>query len=203
MTTGLRVASNVEGHGEVKAVPILIRRIAQNHFPHTHIDILRPFRAARTLLTKPGQLESYVELATRGIGPKGSLLIILDGDEDCPAELGPELLERARSARSDLPLGVVLAKCEFEAWFLAAAESLRGLRGLPADLPAPADSEKIRGAKEWLSRRLPPGRVYTATADQAAFTAMFDLELAKRASSFEKCYREIIRLLSELSQRAL
>ena len=43
---------------------------------------------------------------------------------------------------------VFLAKKEFEAWFLAAAESLRGQQGLPLDLTSPHYPENIRGAKE-------------------------------------------------------
>ena len=97
-----------------------------------------------------------------------------------------------------MPIAVVLAKFEFEAWFLAAAESLRGINGLPEDLEPPADPESIRGAKGWLSRHMTEGR-YSETADQLALTAAFDLNLARRADSFDKCYREITDLLTILA----
>ena len=93
----------------------------------------------------------------------GGVLVLLDADDDCPAALGPALLERARAARSDVPISVVLANREFEAWFIAAAESLAGTHGFPADLTAPADPEKIRGAKEWLGQRKTDGRPYKPT----------------------------------------
>jgi hypothetical protein len=105
--------------------------------------------------------------------------------------MGPELLARVRAARGDLPAAVVLAKREFESWFLAAAESLRGCRGLPYDLQAPISPEEIAGAKEWLDSR----STYVPTIDQAALTSSFDFALAREAASFEKCYRDLAGLL--------
>jgi hypothetical protein len=77
---------------------------------------------------------------------------------------------------------------------LGAAESLRGCRGLDSNLVSPNDAESVRGAKEWLTRHMPPGRAYSPTADQAAPAARLDLEAAKRAPSFDKFYREVLRL---------
>ncbi|HOZ49760.1 MAG TPA: hypothetical protein PK468_24370, partial [Candidatus Hydrogenedentes bacterium] len=113
----------------------------------------------------------------------------------CPASDGPVLLERARAARGDMPVAVILAKMEFGAWFLAAAESLRGKRGLPVDLEAPADPEAIRGAKGWLSERMDG---YSETTDQPALAAQFNLEAARTSDSFDKCFREIDRMLRQL-----
>lgn len=95
---------------------------------------------------------------------------------------------------------MVLAKCEFEAWFLAAAESLRGRRGLAHDLQSPVDPEAVQGAKEWLSQRMGSSERYTETLDQPALAAAFDLAMARRADSFDKCYREIVRLLTARDQ---
>lgn len=147
----LRFACIVEGQGDAEAVPGLVRRIAWSFFPAIELHS-EAFRFPRNQLLRPGVLESKIELVVRRIGRQGAVLVILDADDDYPARLGPALLERARRARPDLALGVVLAKREFEAWFLAAAESLRGWRGLPETLEAPGDPEAIRGAKEWLGR---------------------------------------------------
>jgi hypothetical protein len=99
----------------------------------------------------------------------------------------------------DVPSAVVLAHREYEAWFLAAAESLRGQRGLPADLAPPADPEAVRDAKGWLRSHMPRNRKYSETADQAALTELFDLDLAQsRSASFATCYQEIERLLRAL-----
>lgn len=164
--------------------------------PGLALQIEQPLRVPRNRLTKPRELERAVELAGRRVGPGGAVLLILDSDDECPASLGPSLLMRAREARSDLAIGVVLAKREFEAWFLAAADSLRGKRGLDSSLTAPDDPESIRGAKEWLTARMGPGRRYVETLDQAALAATFDLELARRAPSFDKLYRQVAALIS-------
>lgn len=191
----MRVACIVEGHGEVGAVPLLVRRLAQAIQPGLAVQIESPLRVPRSRLVKPHELERAVELAGRRAGPQGAVLVVLDSDDECPASLAPSLLTRALRARSDLAVGVVLAKREFEAWFLAAAESLRGKRGLSASLSAPEDPESIRGAKEWLTAHMEPGRKYVETLDQPALAATFDLELARRAPSFDKLYRQVAALI--------
>src|SRR2546421_11414496 len=108
----------------------------------------------------------------------GGVFILVDSDDDCPKQIAPPLLQRAQIARSDVPIAVVLAKFEFEAWFLAAAESIAGRRGLQAALRPPPDPEAIRDAKGWLQRHMQPrNRKYSATTDQPALTALFDLNL--------------------------
>ncbi len=200
--TEVRIAAIVEGYGECEAVPILIRRIAQTINPGLVPKVLPPLRVPASRLLKQGEIERSVELAARKLQGRGGIVIIVDCDwqNGCPAEDGPMLLKRAVSVRSDLPIAVVLAKREFEAWFLAAAESLRGQHGLPEGLEPPPDPEEIRGAKEWLSDRMSPGRSYAETTDQPAMTAVFDMEMARHADSFDKCYREIKNMLEQLRQ---
>jgi uncharacterized protein DUF4276 len=149
----------------------------------------------RSKLVKQGELERAVELAARQAGVEGCILLLLDSDDDCAAELGPELLARMRAVRADRRLSVVLACREFESWFLAGAESLCGRRGLAGDLTSPADPEAIRGAKEWLTARLEGDRRYVETLDQAALAAILDLQQARRAPSFERFCRKMTRLL--------
>ena len=194
----VQIGCIVEGHGEVEAVPILIRRVAESLYPELEIHIPHPIRRPRNQIVRVGELERVVELAARNISGQGAIFILLDSDDDCPAQLGPELLFRARQARNDLPIAVVLAKHEFEAWFLAAADSLQGQRGLRNDLLPPNDPEGIRGAKGWLKQGLKSGETYRETLDQPALTAHFDLDQARHADSFDKCYRDIVRLLDEL-----
>ena len=195
----IRLGCIVEGHGEVEAVPVVVRRIAERESPLSVVQILRPIRISKGRLVKAGELERAVELAARITGHPGGVLVVLDSDDDCPAEQGPALLARAVEARSDRPIGVVLAKREFEGWLLAAAESLRGQRGLPDNLQPPADPEAIRGAKEWLTGRMAAGRAYSPTLDQPALSARFDLDLAReRSESFDKFYRDTVALISRL-----
>jgi hypothetical protein len=186
----------VEGHGDVQAVPILLRRIAER-LGAPGLIVGRPLRVSRSRIVKPGELERAVELAARKLQRPGAVLVLVDAEDDCPKTLAPALLQRACAARSDVPHGVVLANREFEAWFLAALESLRGCRGVPTDAQPPPDPEAIRGAKE----RLAFGVAYSETVDQPALTARIDLDLArKRSPSFDKLWREMERLLKRPGQ---
>lgn len=194
----LDLACIVEGDGDVEAVPIAIRRIVQEIAPGLALKIHHPIRVPRTKLVKPEELERSIELAARRAGRGGAIVVVLDSDDDCPATLGPELLDRAKKARSDLAISVVLAKREFEAWFLASAKSLRGLRGLPSDLEPPSDPESIRGAKEWLTARMTAGRSYVETLDQSALTASMDLLQARTAPSFDKFFRNVVAIVEGL-----
>ena len=197
----VKIGCIVEGESEVKTIPLLIRRIAANLYPELPIVVSPPIRRPRNKVVKENELERAVEFVARQIGRQGAIFIILDSEKDCPAELGPALLHRASQVRSDLLIAVVLAKHEFEAWFLAAAESLRGRRGLRNDLNSPDNPEEIRGAKEWLSHQMESSRTYSETQDQPALAALFDIEQARQADSFDKCYRDIVRLLGELQDR--
>lgn len=196
----VQIACVVEGHGEVESVPLLIRRIAHEFDPELQVMVPHPVRVTKSKLLKPGELERATELAALKAGGRGGVLILLDSDEDCPAQLGPELLGRVRLARADLPSSVVLAKREFESWFLASAESLRGNRGLPEGLESPEQPEEVAGAKEWLTNNM-LGGTYASTVDQASLTNALDFTLARRAESFDKCYREILFLLETLRAR--
>ncbi|MCA1708298.1 MAG: DUF4276 family protein [Actinobacteria bacterium] len=196
-----RLALIVEGHGELAATPILVRRIAELVDPTRFPNPYNPFRVSRGSIVKSGELERYVELAARRVAPRGAVLLLLDADKDCAATLGPQLLVRARSKRPTVPIGVCLAVREFESWFLAAAESLAGKRALPDDLRSPEDPESIGGAKEWLQFKRTDGRAYSATIDQPALANDFDLAAARaKAPSFDKFWREVERLMGETSE---
>src|ERR1017187_2807032 len=190
-----RIVAIVEGHGEYQAVPVLLRRLVTEMNPE--VTIGRPVRQSRGSLLKNDGLERAVQLAFIETGADGAVVVLIDSEGDCPAELAPALLQRARNARNDRRIAVVLAHQEFEAWFLASASSLRGLRRLPQDIDDHPDPESVRGCKEWLDARMPPNAKYSETADQPAFADTFDLTLARRAPSFDKLYREIEQICRE------
>ena len=116
-----------------------------------------------------------------------AVLILIDGDDDCPAELGPTMRQRAQGAAGGLPVHVVLAHREYEAWFLAAIESLRGRRGIREDALQDPQPEASRNAKGRLEERMAANAVYSETTDQAALSQLFSLEDAyRRSRSFRK-----------------
>jgi hypothetical protein len=190
----LRIASIVEGHGEVQAVPLLVRRIAGRLTPIRPVVALRPIRIPRNRLLRSGELERAIDLAALQTTPEDGILVLIDADQDCPKELGPRLLSRAGSHRRDRRIRVVLAKAEYESWFLAAADSL-GAGQKPAEVQLLSDPEAVRDAKGKLGRLLGWRRSYRETLDQPALTVQFDLEQARMAPSFDKLWRDMASLL--------
>lgn len=185
----MKVGLIVEGHGEVVAVPLLVRRVLRELAPGLHPILLPPHRVKRGQLVKEEDFQHAVDMVARKVDRDGRILVLLDADDDLPCVLGPRLLQWARSCRPDRKISVVVARREYEAWFLAAASSLRGKRGLPEDIEPPPAPESIRDAKRWLGDRMEEG--YTETLDQPALTEALDLAEARRSDSFDKLFREI------------
>jgi uncharacterized protein DUF4276 len=185
------LASVVEGHGEVEALPALIRRIADNVAFTGHLQVNPPIRVkSGSFLNDQDYFRKYVTLAAgKAAARNGSLLILLDCEDECPGSLGPALLQRAQAVRTNVDIFVALAYREFETWFITAAPSLRGRRGLPQDLNAPNHAEQIRDAKGWLGNRM--NTPYDPVVHQLEFTREFDLKLACTNRSFDRLYRRI------------
>ncbi|RXN90657.1 hypothetical protein C7R54_13735 [Achromobacter aloeverae] len=182
------VVSIVEGHGETTAFPQLLRRIAAWRTPEIHVDVQPPIRVKKDrFLNREEEFDRYLRLAGGKSGLDGWVVILLDADDDCPAAHGPGILARARTVLPHRSVSVVLANREFEAWFIGAAASLEGHRGLRIgahDLRM--DPEQPRDAKGWLRERM-ANRSYGETTDQPAFVARMDLQQAyDRCRSFRK-----------------
>jgi hypothetical protein len=186
----------VEGKSELASVPVLLRRLL-GEGQRQDVQISRPVRVSRDKVVKPGEIERTVTLARRTRKQCGAVLVLLDADDDCPAELGPELLKRIVEVHGDLSASVILAKREFEGWFLGSLESLRGVRGIVDDVVSPSNPEEIRGAKERMSQFMVGNRTYVAIDDQPALASKFDLNLARnQCPSFDKFMRDFERLIS-------
>lgn len=178
----------VEGHGDEAALPHVIRRLDST------LVVPRPVRVPRGKLVQEAEVIRAVRLAAAKAGDDARILIVFDADDDCPVELASSV---TRWAEQCVPVGhvsVVVAEREFEGWFLAAASSLRGVRGLADDLDPPSSPEAMRNAKRWLSDNMVGSRSYRETVDQPAMAALMDLELARTARSFDKLCREVERL---------
>lgn len=185
------VASIVEGDGEVAALPVLLRRLSQWRGAADYVDVLTPIRVYKDrFLNRPEEFSRHLKLAAAKCGDAGWVLILFDADDDCPAQKGAAVLAQAQAIIPHRRVAVVLANREYEAWFIAAAESLNGCRDFKyRDTDASIDAEKPRNAKGWMRERMPAG--YGETTDQPAFTALFDLELAhQRSRSFRKLCSE-------------
>ncbi len=187
----IKIASIVEGDGEVKALPILLRRLALERTPFAEINPLTPIRVRRDqFINKDQEFRRHLLLAAAKSGDDGWVLVLLDADDDCPMTLGRKLYERARTHIPHRRLSVVLANREFEAWFIAAAHSLQGVRDFICVADELIEAEIPRNAKGWMREHM-QGRKYSEILDQPAFTAQFDLQQAfSNSRSFRKLCKE-------------
>ncbi len=190
----------VEGDGEDRAVPVLIRRIASEilHRDDIRVETIRVRRDK--FLNRVEERRRVFQLAAARSGDSRAILVLLDADDDCAAQVSAAVLKFAAEEIGHVRCRCVLAVREFEAWFLAAARSLRGVRNLALDLDPPVDPEGVRDAKGWLADRRTPSR-YAPTIDQPAFAARFDLHQARGgAPSFDKFLRDVEALVTPVPE---
>jgi hypothetical protein len=195
------IESIVEGHGEERSLRPLIHKILAARESNFYPEVRKPFRISRDKLvsTRLRQLERYAEMAMIRGGPMTRLFILLDADDDCPAELGTELTKRIQPIAANFPqcrVSINIANREYEAWFIASLETVAAHAGISVPNQFPQNVESIRGAKEWLSEHMASGQSYSPTADQARLTVAMDVNLARqRSQSFDRFCREVELLL--------
>lgn len=187
----------VEGQSEVAALPELLRRLIADAGAYP-IGVNRPIRRPRSELVREDGVRKAVRQAR--LKPEcAAILIVIDADDDCPKDLAPRVQAWAQEEAVSHPCCVVMPNREFEAWFLAAIESLRGTRGIRHDAISHPGPESKRGAAEELKRRMPPNRTYSKTADAPALAAAFDMaEAHRRCRSFRRMVRAFGLLVNGL-----
>jgi len=187
----------VEGQGEVQAIRILLEHLLTALSIYA-LGINRPLRHPRPQMVREQDLKRLLQVA-RSNPQNQAILIMFDSDDDCARSIVPKMAQWAKEEIADLPCAIVLARREYEAWFLASIESLRGKCRIRDNATYPGNPEAKRGAKEQLCKFMPRNRPYDETADQPSLTAAFDLGMAyKRASSFRKLVKELCHILKEL-----
>ena len=187
----------VEGQGEVSAVPLLLRRL-MDEAQAWGLAVGRPHRRHRTQLVKKDSLQRAVQIAALP-DDCAAILILFDADDDCPKELAPDLEAWALEAAAGKPCAVVMANREYEAWFLASVEALRGRASLLPDATSHDKPEVPRDAKWELERRMPRSVSYSPTVDQVVLTAHFDLEQAYRHC---RSFRKLVKAFGTLTSAA-
>jgi hypothetical protein len=168
------VAPIVEGYGDVDALPVLLRRMAPS------IIVKRPIRIPRTKLLTGDGLSHAAAIAAANVAFGGGILLVIDADKDCAAEIGPELESRLSQLVPKCLCRAVLAVREFEAWIVG---------GDPAYNVNDADS-----AGDLKGRIRNQHGVYKETADQARLIASCDLE---RLSQSSRSFRRLQKIIHE------
>ena len=187
-----------EGRGEVGALPTLLRRlIIELGVYDVPVSGSALFCPKNLMTQNEAEFKRFVRLS-RLDSKVTAALFLFDADDDCARDCVPQMRQWAQETAPDFPCAVVMARREYEAWFLASLPSLRGKYGIPYDAVYAGDPEQKRGAKEALQVFAP---FYKPTMHQAAFSAQMDLgDAFRNSASFQKLTREVCRLLEAQSR---
>jgi len=187
------LAPIVEGHGEVNAVGVLVRRIALERHG-VHVDVAQPWRLDSGKMRHSDELARAIRVHGTRVRDRGGVLVIRDGDDDdvaCPVELRGQLTP---SEIGVVPVEIVIAWREFEAWFLASVEALRPHASVRSDAESHPHPESMRDAKGEMTRRML--ETYRPTRHQASFAALIDLDsAADNSRSFRRLLSSVEALL--------
>jgi hypothetical protein len=196
----MRIYPIVEGHGEVSAAPVLFRRLLAQE-KCFDVEIGAPIRRTQSQFRNKETVQVAVRRAK--LEPQCAAIVLLfDGEDDCPKELVAQVREWAREAADNTPCDVVIAYREYETWFVSALESLRGRYGITQEAETPENPESRRDAKGWLENFMPPTRAYSETGDQPGMSASFDMrEAHRRNRSFRKLVKTIGDILAQLNHQ--
>lgn len=152
------------------------------------LQVARPIRQAKGKLVREDGLRKAVRLALKK-ADCAAILVLFDGDDDCPKELAPKLRAWAHDEAGTVPCEIVVAMREDEAWLLASLSSL----GLAEDRTPHNAPETVRGAKEKIESYM-SGDFYMETIDQANLTARLDFGAACSCRSFRQMVTAFGRL---------
>jgi hypothetical protein len=197
----------VEGFGEERAVPILVRRWLHYRRFDRWFDVpdfaVNAKGCGRLKTTFDPErhlgIEHYVRAALRARAD--AVLVVLDADDEClhrgPGQgLGPELLARARATAGEVPVSVVVANRTYEAWLLAGRTALFRCEIVRRDAPLReiSDPEAHAGSKGVITEFIDD--VYSPPLHQPKLTeAMsFSPGSQRRAPSLAKLLLELQRL---------
>lgn len=176
----IRILPIVEGDGDLKAVPVLLRKLVEFHGLH-ETQILAPHKRGE-LPKLAARFEDYFRMALK---ENAGILLVLDFDCDycdCPFQEAEKLYQRAKDIRRDWPFKIAFLAKEFEGLFLVEKQAAAKVLGLSPDTAFPDNPETIRDAKGWLSKALPKGSAYKPTVHQAKITSQLDFEKLRETS---------------------
>jgi hypothetical protein len=211
-----------EGHGELQALPILVKKILRERYrdrqPPLYDYVVRT-RNPTGLIKWDKELQKIdysrwidrVALAARH-SEGGGILAVFDGDakqfpagslrQFCAATVAKEMSRAASVAGAGkiCSLAVVFACVEYETWIIAGLKSLIGKSfsdGRPVirrDVRIPEGDAESHG-KSWLEKNCPG---YRPTRDQSALTELLNLDDVRAANL--RSYSRLENAIGQLTE---
>lgn len=194
-----RLLPIVEGHGEDRAIPLLIRRILEARGIYD-VELLSAQRKGEY----PTVVRNFDNIFQAATLVKAPILWVMDFDSkdyDCPVNEAQKLLARAEALRPGWPIKIAFLVKEYETLFLIDEAATREVfPDIPAKTSFPQEPEKIRGAKEWISKARPAaGNAYKPMVHQVKITAHLNLDLLRaRSPDFAHLERAIVELANSV-----
>lgn len=192
----------VEGHGEVSAVPEIVRKISYERENIFDCNVFKPYRMSRGKIVRFGddldKVIRYGEAKIASDGVDGGILILVDSDDDCPVVLQRKFMKFFGRGNYRVPVSFVLPKREYEAWFISCVEHMRTHPSVRDDAISHPDPESLRDAKGFFSKDvLIDGVNYSETIDQVRYSSIINVECVfERCRSFQKFCNEVGRILA-------
>ena len=199
------IVAIVEGPGDKKAVPGLVRKILwECHCFEIPVSQAIPTGGKPFLLRK---FERFLRYAVDNGGT--AVLVLLDADEECPREKAVGLARRATAMNLNVPVAIVYAKQEYETWFICSLTPDRAGTGFGSGLNCRRMCQSRSVPKRYGMPRSGSGRhmrrrhSYKETVDQEPLTHQLELDLVRSKSrSFRRLWHAMEELVQAVEQGA-
>ena len=189
----------VEGDGDLRAVPVLIRRLLSSK-ELDNIHVLPPQRRGELPKVR-AEFSRFLRVAQKENAP---ILWVMDFDcTDCTCAKREyeQLMARARIEIGDWPVEFCFMVKEFETLFLADEKTTREYFSIPPTEVWPVEAEQIRDAKGTISRLLPKGQTYKPTLHQDKLAARVSLEMGlNQCRSLDHLRKALDRLVQRMPE---
>lgn len=171
----------VEGVGDEKAVPTLVRKILH---AHEIFDVELQTAHKRNDFSKlHNTFDNYFTYAIKFNAP---ILWVLDFDCKncvCVKDAAESLYTRANAIRPNWPFKVAFIEKEFESLFLAEKQATKALFSIDDKFTFPTNVKSIRDAKGVITSALPRGWAYKETVHQEKIAAQLNLDILRDVSA--------------------
>lgn len=193
----------VEGQGEKKAVPTLVKLALKHYHGQYEVDIPGGHVVSRGQIVQNKEefkkALRFGELSLRKAGA-GMLGVFLDADDDNAADLRLKILDSVGALSLQFPVVPIIFTKEYEAFFITDQPTLRRhqrVRPNPNFAPVPEAVQNAKGHFEREVLRL--GDKYDVVIDQDQFTRHIDYETLEAALAVGATLKALVADLMAIS----